>query len=58
MDRSENHCCESGMTWVTKHSDLVVPEVEQDGKPNGDSEYVDVNFYRCRFCGGVRAVAA
>jgi len=50
-------CCEGNMVWVQKYSDLDVPQVDQQGKPTGEVEYVDVDFYRCKFCGTVRAEA-
>jgi hypothetical protein len=45
-------CCKKNMVWVEKHSDLTVPTA--DGL---DIEYVDINFFRCKVCGYVRADA-
>ena len=49
--------CKHQMIWVNKYSDLDVPEVNQDGTVTNEIEWVDVNFYRCKLCGFVRADA-
>lgn len=47
-------CCETGLVWVEKKPDIAIPTIGQDGKEDGDYENVDLNFYRCRFCGAIQ----
>lgn len=49
--------CNHSMVWVAKATDLDVPELDEDGAPTNEVEHFDVNFYRCKLCGYVRADA-
>jgi hypothetical protein len=44
--------CKHEWVWVNKYSDLEVLIIGKD-----EVEYVDVNLYRCRHCGEVKAEA-
>lgn len=52
-----NSCCDKNLVWVNKYSDLDVPMVDNQGKPNGEYANVDVNFYVCKVCNAVKAIA-